>query len=465
MFDGRPVEDDDAATPGFQYQGITYDLDTQYFTASVEYRDYYTQDLMLNIVMCDKTWKPLTQQSSTIDIVNRSTPTATSAPLQGRVILDHRKWRIGDRFLFSVNASGTTTSDGQTYHVEAPLPSNVVRASDGVGRFSIGTGGTGGIEPCTAAMNGTQNYCDFTFGNIGFTIPGTYTYTIAQAWENGTTIPSSGATSANGVTYSQAVYSVTFTVAETSAGTLAVSDPSITVNPGTSGDAAASDGRMVWTNRYQPSLSGDTAIGVSTTIIGRAWQSTDSFTYTLAALDGAPLPSGTPPDATSATVRVTNTTKNHRTTFPDITFPAAGTYRYVLTQNDAGMRSGLLQSAAAFLVTVTVADDGDGTLTATMNLSRTTDDEGDAVAEGGQNVSGTVADFSNRFLRVVALPSAGGWHQTRPFLGAAAMAAMLAASALAVCAVSAIRRRCMRHEKPPGSQDDTSICPDEREHN
>ena len=142
------------------------------------------------------------------------------------------------------------------------MPSNVVRASDGVGRFSISTGGTGGIEPCTAAMNGTQNHCDFTFGSIGFSTPGTYTYTIAQAWENGVTVPNSGVTSANGITYSQVVYTATFTVTETSAGTLAVSEPDITVKPGASGDAANEDGRMVWTNRYIPSLSGDTAIGV-----------------------------------------------------------------------------------------------------------------------------------------------------------------------------------------------------------
>lgn len=90
-FDGKPVEDDDAATPGFQYQGITYDLDARYFTASVEYRDYDSQDLMLHIVMCDKTWKPLTQKTGSIDIVNRSSPTVTSAPLQGRLVLDNRK--------------------------------------------------------------------------------------------------------------------------------------------------------------------------------------------------------------------------------------------------------------------------------------------------------------------------------------------------------------------------------------
>lgn len=261
MFDEKTVEDDDSSTPGFQYQGITYDLDAQYFTASVEYRDYDSQDLMLHIVMCDKTWKPLTQQTGSIDIVNRSSPTVTSALLQGRLVLDNRKWRQGDRFLFSINGSGTTTIDRQTYQVEAPMPSNVVRASDGVGRFSIGTGGTGGIEPCTAAMNGTQN-CDFTFGSIGFSTPGTYKYTIAQAWENGVTVPDSGVTSANGITYSQAVYTATFTVTETSAGTLAVSEPDITVKPGASSDAANEDDRMVWTNRYIPSLSGDTAIGV-----------------------------------------------------------------------------------------------------------------------------------------------------------------------------------------------------------
>ncbi|NME62630.1 Spy0128 family protein [Bifidobacterium thermophilum] len=463
-FDGKPVEDDDAATPGFQYQGITYDLDTRYFTASVEYRDYDSQDLMLDIVMCDKTWKPLTQQTGSIDIVNRSSPTVISAPLQGRLVLDNRKWRQGDRFLFSINGSGTATIDGQTYQVEAPMPSNVVRASDGVGRFSIGTGGTGGIEPCTAAMKGTQNHCDFTFGSIGFSTPGTYTYTIAQAWENGVTVPYSGVTSANGITYSQAVYTATFTVTETSAGTLAVSKADITVKPGASGDAANEDDRMVWTNRYVPSLSGDTAIGVQTTIVGRPWQSTDSFTYTLTALDGAPLPAGTTQGATSATVTVNASSKDHQARFPDIAFPSAGTYQYTLTQNSAGADVNLLYSAAVFHVTVTVSDDGNGTLAAAMKLSRTADDEGDSISGSGQEISGSVADFSNRFLRVVMLPSAGGRGQAQTMDTAICVAAALAVCATMLCAVSAIRRRCTRPSEPPGELGDTSQS-SKREHN
>ena len=463
-FDGKPVEDDDAATPGFQYQGITYDLDTRYFTASVEYRDYDSQDLMLDIVMCDKTWKPLAQQTGSIDIVNRSSPTVTSAPLQGRLVLDNRKWRQGDRFLFSINGSGTATIDGQTYQVEAPMPSNVVRASDGVGRFSIGTGGTGGIEPCTAAMKGTQNHCDFTFGSIGFSTPGTYTYTIAQAWENGVTVPDSGVTSANGITYSQAVYTATFTVTETSAGTLAVSKADITVKPGASGDAANEDDRMVWTNRYVPSLSGDTAIGVQTTIVGRPWQSTDSFTYTLTALDGAPLPAGTTQGATSATVTVNASSKDHQARFPDIAFPSAGTYQYTLTQNSAGADVNLLHSAAVFHVTVTVSDDGNGTLAAAMKLSRTADDEGDSISGSGQEISGSVADFSNRFLRVVMLPSAGGRGQAQTMDTAICVAAALAVCATMLCAVSAIRRRCTRPSEPPGELGDTSQS-SKREHN
>lgn len=463
VFDGKTVEDDDSATPGFQHDGITYDLDTRYFTASVDYRDYDSQDLTLRIVMCDKTWKPLEQQSSAINIVNYSSPSVTSTPLSARLILDNRKWRTGDRFLFSINGSGTTTVNGQTYQVEAPLPSNAVRAANGVGRFSIGTGGTGDIEPCTAAMNGTQNFCDFTFGSIAFSMPGTYTYTVAQAWENGVSVPESGVTSANAITYSDAAYTVTYQVSETSAGTLEVSAPAITVAPGSSGDAVTDD-RLVWTNRYVPTLSGDTAIGVKSTIVGRPWQSSDTFTYTLTALDGAPLPAGTPAGAASAAITIDNASQSHQAVFPDIAFPAAGEYHYTLTQNDAGMHTGLLRSAAVFHVTVTVADDGDGTLQATMKLSRTTDDEGDAIAQGEQEISGTVADFSNRFLRVAALPAAGGRGQAQMAGAVMRVAAALAGGAVMVCAVSAIRRRRSRTDRPPGDPDGLSESLYERDH-
>lgn len=450
-FDGKPVEDDDAATPGFQYQGITYDLDTRYFTASVEYRDYNTQDLMLKITMCDRTWKPLKQQSGSISFVNHVTSNVVSSPLLGKLVVENRKWKQTDRFLFSIHGSGTTTSNGTTYQIEAPLPSNVVKASDGIGRFSIGTGGTGGIEPCTAAMNGSQNYCDFSFGTAAFNTAGTYTYTIKQAWENGTSVPESGVVSANGLTYSQAKYTVTVTVAQNSSGALEVTNVEKSVDPGNSSDAVSSDGRLVWTNQYEPSLSGDTAIGVKSTIVGRDWQSSDSFTYTLTSVDGAPLPKGSAAGATSATITLDGSDKDHQMTFPDIVFASAGTYRYTLTQDHERKNDNLHRSEAVFDVTVTVADDGNGTLTATAKLLRTADDDGNALEGDAQNVSGTVAEFTNQFLRVALLPSAGGTGQSQVVNASVLTAGALALVAIVLSVATGISRHNLRRKNPPGT--------------
>lgn len=451
MFDGKTVEDDDSSTPGFQYQGITYDLDTRYFTASVEYRDYNTQDLMLKITMCDRTWKPLKQQSGSISFVNHVTSNVVSSPLLGKLVVENRKWKQTDRFLFSIHGSGTTTSNGTTYQIEAPLPSNVVKASDGIGRFSIGTGGTGGIEPCTAAMNGSQNYCDFSFGTAAFNTAGTYTYTIKQAWENGTSVPESGVVSANGLTYSQAKYTVTVTVAQNSSGALEVTNVEKSVDPGNSSDAVSSDGRLVWTNQYEPSLSGDTAIGVKSTIVGRDWQSSDSFTYTLTSVDGAPLPKGSAAGATSATITLDGSDKDHQMTFPDIVFASAGTYRYTLTQDHERKNDNLHRSEAVFDVTVTVADDGNGTLTATAKLLRTADDDGNALEGDAQNVSGTVAEFTNQFLRVALLPSAGGTGQSQVVNASVLTAGALALVAIVLSVATGISRHNLRRKNPPGT--------------
>ncbi|MBM6981625.1 MAG: hypothetical protein I3I97_05240 [Bifidobacterium thermophilum] len=451
MFDGKTVEDDDSSTPGFQYQGITYDLDAQYFTASVEYRDYNTQDLMLKITMCDRTWKPLKQQSGSISFVNHVTSNVVSSPLLGKLVVENRKWKQTDRFLFSIHGSGTTTSNGTTYQIEAPLPSNVVKASDGIGRFSIGTGGTGGIEPCTAAMNGSQNYCDFSFGTAAFNTAGTYTYTIKQAWENGTSVPESGVVSANGLTYSQAKYTVTVTVAQNSSGALEVTNVEKSVDPGNSSDAVSSDGRLVWTNQYEPSLSGDTAIGVKSTIVGRDWQSSDSCTYTLTSVDGAPLPKGSAAGATSATITLDGSDKDHQMTFPDIVFASAGTYRYTLTQDHERKNDNLHRSEAVFDVTVTVADDGNGTLTATAKLLRTADDDGNALEGDAQNVSGTVAEFTNQFLRVALLPSAGGTGQSQVVNASVLTAGALALVAIVLSVATGISRHNLRRKNPPGT--------------
>ena len=91
---------------------------------------------------------------------------------------------------------------------------------------------------------------------------------------------------------------------------------------------------------------------------------TGKYTFTLAAVDGAPLPettSYTNPDKDGGSV-----------TFGDITYTAAGTYTYTVTES--GDVNGITNDSAASTgktVTVEVVDNGDGTLTATPSTDET----------------------------------------------------------------------------------------------
>ena len=240
-------------------------------------------------------------------------------------------------------------------------------------------------------------------------------------------------------------------MAQNSSGALEVTNVEKSVDPGNSSDAVSSDGRLVWTNQYEPSLSGDTAIGVKSTIVGRDWQSSDSFTYTLTSVDGAPLPKGSAAGATSATITLDGSDKDHQMTFPDIVFASAGTYRYTLTQDHERKNDNLHRSEAVFDVTVTVADDGNGTLTATAKLLRTADDDGNALEGDAQNVSGTVAEFTNQFLRVALLPSAGGTGQSQVVNASVLTAGALALVAIVLSVATGISRHNLRRKNPPGT--------------
>lgn len=123
----------------------------------------------------------------------------------------------------------------------------------------------------------------------------------------------------------------------------------------------------------------------SKTLTGRDWQPDESFTFHLAAGDANP----TAPMPDPATVTVTNpgganAYKNGQTIpfeFGAIEYRAPGTYQYVVTEK-AGSKPGMSYSGARYIVTVTVTDNRDGTMSASVKL------EPDAES----------ADFTNTFL-------------------------------------------------------------------
>lgn len=136
----------------------------------------------------------------------------------------------------------------------------------------------------------------------------------------------------------------------------------------------------------------------SKTLTGRDWQPDESFTFHLAAGDANP----TAPMPDSATVTVTNPgganayKKGDQIPFEfgAIEYTALGTYQYVVTET-ADSKPGMSYSGARYIVTVTVTDNGDGTMSASAVLTKTSGDNGIHIENEPDAKS---ADFTNTFL-------------------------------------------------------------------
>ncbi len=149
-------------------------------------------------------------------------------------------------------------------------------------------------------------------------------------------------------------------------------------------------GFMPFTNTYDPD-DASLALKVQKTLEGRSWTADDSFSFTLTAIDGAPMPGSNAAVVTDATAGGV---------FGNIVFDQVGTYRYQITENVPAQTKGITYDAHTTLVTVTVTDNG-GALTATAVYDNTT-----AAADLDKAVTDAAA-FTNTYqaAEVVMTPS------------------------------------------------------------
>lgn len=272
-------------------------------------------------------------------------------------VLEGRDWQDGDSFTFLLEGVNG-----------APVP--------------IGDAGA----PSTRVVLGPEDVVDgaakVDFGSIVYRQAGQYEYKVTE--ERG---------SAGGMTYSDNVAAFRVTVRDnTETGELKASVERV------SGDSE-------FVNTYDSSIPSDQLVSphFSKVLEGRDWRAGDSFTFTISAkTDGAPLPV----DANGE--EVTSVTVNNADEAADFTFgtipftydmvrDGERTFVYEVTEvtENVSHIPGISYDRHAATVTVTVADQGNGTMSAVVTnknnvFTNTYSSRLDYTAAGGLNVTKTM---------------------------------------------------------------------------
>ena len=273
-------------------------------------------------------------------------------------VLEGRDWREGDEFTFLLEGvSG------------APVP--------------LGDNGA----PSTSVVVGPNDVVDgaakIDFGSIAYTQPGQYDYRVTE--ERG---------SAGGMSYSKnvAVFRVT------------VRDNTKTGELETTVRLISGDKEFV--NTYDSSIPKDKLVNphFSKRLVGRDWRDGDEFSFTISAkTPGAPLPVDDNGKEVT-TVSVHNKSEADDFTFGTIPFTydmvreGPREFVYEVRENDSGIH-GISYDGHTATVTVTVSDEGNGTMS--------------AVVANKSNV------FTNTYRSQLDYTAAGGLSVTKKMSGRA----------------------------------------------
>lgn len=239
---------------------------------------------------------------------------------------------------------------------------------------------------------------------ITYTKPGTYNYTLCEV---------GGGSQKAGVQYDGSTFAVTTTVTDNGNGTLSVAHK-------VSNDANA----VGFTNSYAPAATSVT-LGASKVLNGKSLDA-EEFTFVLT-------------DEGGEQVTATNDA-NGMVAFPAIQYGEAGKYRYTIAEVK-GDESDVTYDESKYAVTVTVEDNGEGSLVATVAY-----EGGNApVFTNTYNAPEAPASPGDGPASVVEALVSGSAKTGDYLLVIAGVAAAVAAAAAAVAVVS--RRKKGKHAK------------------
>lgn len=307
----------------------------------------------------------------------KATVEVTYSPETGTLSVANIKYEKvnseGEGFVFINNYSAEGFLDGST-HLKVTKRftgrANNAWIEDDVFTFTLAAGNADTASAVEAgivvlpenAAGITIGYVDVlkekAFGSIRFTQTGEYQFVITEVVPDG---------DKNGISYdTDAERIIDVIVTDNGDGTLAA-----TVKAGSDS--------LTYNNSYdtvETVLAGDTYLVVEKQIVGREWISEDAYSFTLEAdmthpLTKAALEAQEPTILMPETIRVTITkdTEGYKAAFGNITFKEAGTYKFLVKEEIPEDKiSGITYDNRTKYITVEVADNNDGTMTATATV-------------------------------------------------------------------------------------------------
>lgn len=164
--------------------------------------------------------------------------------------------------------------------------------------------------------------------------------------------------------------------------------------------------KLVFTNTYsvKSPVTLTNAFWAQKVLQGRDWKDGDSFKIYLRADKGTPMPDGAENAPVSGMKQVVKTVENgDKFDFGEIEYTKPGTYTYLIaeatpSQNDASWLPGFGYSSASYRVTVTVSDNGDGTLSQpAVKMEQTYTDDGVSHEDNPIKVADKIAKITNAY--------------------------------------------------------------------
>lgn len=258
-----------------------------------------------------------------------------------------------------------------------------------------------GFEPKTAITGGvtTDAPKTATFGGIRFKAAGDYTFKVTEV--EGT----DGLADPSGWTYDGHEAFVTVHVTDDGEGALEATVSYDNDGATTEADKAV-DNAAAFTNAYSTTSTdadtGSANVQLTKVLEGKAWNG-DSFTFQIAADESnpnAPMPKDTEVTVSAPTGKDANNNDQATFDFGSITFDTPGTYVYKVTEVK-GDNAGITYSENVATITITVTDNHQGALVATVSIANnvftnTYASELDYAAGGGLEI---VKTFENATMR------------------------------------------------------------------